>query len=95
MLGEPVVGVPVAFGPLGVAPLEREDTQLAREMRRRVRHTGRRLGLPVEPVPEETYGPFGPIFAMDQPASSAHTRAALGWQSTDLNLLRDLENIQP
>ena len=41
---------------------------------------GRRLGLPVESVPEETYGPFGPIFAMDQPSSSAITRAVLGWQ---------------
>src|SRR5690348_7590141 len=43
---------------------------------------GRRLGLPVEPVPQETFGPFGPIFAMDQPASSAHTRDALGWRPT-------------
>src|SRR6201999_268252 len=41
---------------------------------------GRRLGLPVEPVPEEAFGPFGPIFAMDQPATSAHTREQLGWQ---------------
>jgi nucleoside-diphosphate-sugar epimerase len=40
---------------------------------------GRRLGLPVEAVPQETFGPFGPIFAMDQPASSARTRDALGW----------------
>jgi nucleoside-diphosphate-sugar epimerase len=56
---------------------------------------GRRLGLPVEAVPEETFGPFGPIFAMDQPASSAHTRDALGWQPTHASLLEDLENIQP
>ncbi|MEV8548122.1 SDR family oxidoreductase [Streptomyces sp. NPDC051572] len=56
---------------------------------------GRRLGLPVETVPEETFGPFGPIFAMDQPASSAHTRDALGWQPTHSGLLKDLENIQP
>jgi nucleoside-diphosphate-sugar epimerase len=56
---------------------------------------GRRLGLPVETVPEETFGPFGPIFAMDQPASSAHTREALGWQPTHPSLLEDLENIQP
>ncbi|MCO5995172.1 SDR family oxidoreductase [Actinoallomurus rhizosphaericola] len=56
---------------------------------------GRRLGLPVETVPEETFGPFGPIFAMDQPASSAHTRDALGWQPTHPSLLEDLENIQP
>jgi len=56
---------------------------------------GRRLGLPVEAVPEETFGPLGPIFAADQPASSAHTRQALGWEPTHPSLLADLENIQP
>ncbi len=56
---------------------------------------GRRLGLPVASVPEETFGPFGPIFAMDQPASAARTREALGWQPTHPSLLDDLENIQP
>jgi len=39
---------------------------------------GRRLGLPVDSVAEETYGPFGPIFAADQPSSSTYTRWALG-----------------
>lgn len=56
---------------------------------------GRRLGLPVQSVPDETFGPFGPIFAMDQPASSAHTRQALGWEPTHPSLLQDLEEIQP
>jgi nucleoside-diphosphate-sugar epimerase len=56
---------------------------------------GRRLGLPVEPVPEETFGPLGAIFAMDQPSSSTHTREALGWEPKHPNLLDDLENIQP
>lgn len=56
---------------------------------------GRRLGLPVESVPEETFGPFGSIFAMDQPASSIHTRDALGWKPTHPSLLEDLENVQP
>lgn len=56
---------------------------------------GRRLGLPVKEVPQDSFGPFGPIFAMDQPASSAHTRDALGWQPTHPSLLEDLENIQP
>ena len=56
---------------------------------------GRRLGLPVEPVAEDTYGPFGPIFAADQPSSSARTRAALGWDPKNPSLLADLENIQP
>ncbi|MEU4621153.1 hypothetical protein AB0G04_14380 [Actinoplanes sp. NPDC023801] len=56
---------------------------------------GRRLGLPVESVPVETYGPLGVIFAADQPASSAHTRQALGWEPKHPSLLEDLENIQP
>lgn len=56
---------------------------------------GRRLGLPVQSVPEESFGPFGPIFGMDQPASSTHTRNTLGWQPTHPSLLDDLENIEP
>ena len=42
----------------------------------------------------ETYGPLGPIFATDQPSSSAHTRKTLGWEPTHPSLLEDLENIQ-
>jgi nucleoside-diphosphate-sugar epimerase len=56
---------------------------------------GRRLELPVEAVPEETYGPLGSIFATDQPASSAYTRKTLGWEPTQPSLLQDLENIRP
>jgi len=56
---------------------------------------GRRLGLPVETVPQDTYGALGPVFAADQPASSVHTREALGWQPSQPSLLADLENIQP
>jgi nucleoside-diphosphate-sugar epimerase len=56
---------------------------------------GRRLGVPVQPVPVETYGPVGAIFALDQPSSSAHTREALGWEPTHPSLLEDLELIQP
>jgi len=56
---------------------------------------GRRLGLPVEAAPQETYGPLGPIFAIDQPSSSTHTREALGWEPTHPSLLEDLERIQP
>jgi nucleoside-diphosphate-sugar epimerase len=56
---------------------------------------GRRLGVPVEPVPTETFGPIGAIFALDQPSSSTHTREALDWQPTHPSLLEDLENIQP
>ncbi|MEV6705228.1 SDR family oxidoreductase [Micromonospora wenchangensis] len=56
---------------------------------------GRRLSLPVRQVPEETFGPLGGIFAADQPSSSAHTRATLGWTPTHPKLLADLENLQP
>ncbi|WP_053847197.1 SDR family oxidoreductase [Streptomyces sp. NRRL B-24085] len=56
---------------------------------------GRRLNLPVEPVPAETFGPLGQIFASDQPSSSAHTRQALGWEPKHPSLLEDLENIEP
>ncbi|MEY9929667.1 nucleoside-diphosphate-sugar epimerase [Catenulispora sp. GP43] len=56
---------------------------------------GRRLGLPVQAVPTETYGPLGPIFATDQPASSTHTQQSLGWKPQHPSLLEDLENIQP
>lgn len=54
---------------------------------------GRRLGLPVQSVPGETFGPFAPIFLADQPASSAHTQQALGWTPVHAALLADLENI--
>jgi nucleoside-diphosphate-sugar epimerase len=56
---------------------------------------GRRLGVPVESVAAETFGPLGAIFAADQPSSSAHTREALGWKPVHPSLLTDLENIQP
>lgn len=56
---------------------------------------GRRLGLPVQSVAPETYGPLGPIFAADQPASSAHTRHVLNWEPRHPSLLEDLEKIQP
>jgi nucleoside-diphosphate-sugar epimerase len=56
---------------------------------------GRRLGLPVEPRPVEHFGPFGPIFATDQPASSARTREALGWTPTHPGQLEDLELLRP
>lgn len=55
---------------------------------------GRRLDLPVAAVPADTFGPVGPIFAVDQPSSSARTRAELGWTPTHPSLLEDLENIE-
>jgi nucleoside-diphosphate-sugar epimerase len=56
---------------------------------------GRRLNLPVRSVPTENFGPIGPIFAADQPSSSAITREKLGWTPVHPGLLADLENIQP
>jgi nucleoside-diphosphate-sugar epimerase len=56
---------------------------------------GRRLGLPVQSVPEANYGTLGPIFATDQPSSSTVTRKGLGWEPTHPSLLADLENIEP
>lgn len=56
---------------------------------------GRRLDVPVKSVPQEAFGPLGPLFATDQPSSSARTRAALGWEPTHPSLLADLENLQP
>jgi nucleoside-diphosphate-sugar epimerase len=56
---------------------------------------GRRLGVPVERVPEANFGPLGPIFASDQPASSTTTRAELGWEPQHPSLLADLEKLQP
>jgi nucleoside-diphosphate-sugar epimerase len=55
---------------------------------------GRRLNLPVHSVPQETYGPLGPIFAADQPSSSTHARQTLNWQPRHPSLLADLENIR-
>lgn len=56
---------------------------------------GRRLGLPVEALPDHAFGVLAHIFAIDQPASSAHTKDALGWTPTHPSLLEDLESLQP
>ncbi len=56
---------------------------------------GRRLGLPVASVPQDHFGPLGPIFSMDQPSSSAYTRRTLGWTPSHPSLLDDLENVRP
>jgi nucleoside-diphosphate-sugar epimerase len=56
---------------------------------------GRRLNLPVGPVPQETYGPIGQIFLADQPSSSAYTRQTLNWKPERPGLLEDLENLRP
>ncbi|WP_433364196.1 hypothetical protein ACQPZX_33530 [Actinoplanes sp. CA-142083] len=109
-MGQVVIAGAVALGPGGVAALEGEHAQLTGERRGGPGHAagdegdavrgiagviGRRLGLPVEAVPAETYGALGPIFATDQPSSSVHTRQELGWKPVHPSLLADLENIQP
>ena len=54
---------------------------------------GRRLGLQVESLSAESFGPLGAIFVVDQPSSSARTRRELGWEPKNLSLLEDLEQI--
>lgn len=52
---------------------------------------GRRLGLPVEPRGPEHFGWFAAFAGADIPASSAHTRKALGWMPTGPGLLEDID----
>lgn len=56
---------------------------------------GRRLGLPVVSVPREQaadhFGFLGHFFGLDIPASSAKTRASLGWQPTGPGLIEDID----
>lgn len=52
---------------------------------------GSQLHLPVRPVPAETYGVLGTIFAADQPSSSALTRERFDWQPSHPSLLDDLK----
>jgi nucleoside-diphosphate-sugar epimerase len=51
----------------------------------------RRLALPAEPRPAEHFGWFAHFAALDRPASSARTRAVLGWQPDGPGLLADLD----
>ena len=91
-------GRPVPAGPgvgTGRDGLARRGRRGRRGARHRRRSSAGGWACRSRSVPEENFGPFGPIFAMDQPASSAHTRDALGWQPTHPSLLEDLENIQP
>jgi nucleoside-diphosphate-sugar epimerase len=56
---------------------------------------GRHLNLPVVSVPPEDAGEhfswLGAFLALDAPASSALTRALLGWQPTQPGLIADLD----
>lgn len=52
---------------------------------------GRRLNLPVEPREREHFGWFATMAGGNMAASSARTRALLGWNPTGPSLLADLE----
>ena len=64
-------------------------------MRELAEAIGRRLGVPVaSKSPDQVAAHFGfyaPIVTSDQPASSTHTRALLGWQPREVGLLADFE----
>jgi nucleoside-diphosphate-sugar epimerase len=52
---------------------------------------GRRLGLPVESREREHFGWFAMMAGADMAASSARTRALLGWKPEGLSLLEDID----
>jgi nucleoside-diphosphate-sugar epimerase len=52
---------------------------------------GRKLGVPIAQVADDSFGPLSPIFATDQPSSSALTRERFGWTPSHPSLLDDLE----
>ncbi|MFF4113758.1 SDR family oxidoreductase [Streptomyces sp. NPDC001714] len=56
---------------------------------------GRRLGVPVESVPEDRraahFGFFGAFVSLDVPVRSGRTRELLGWQPVEPGLVADLE----
>lgn len=52
---------------------------------------GRRLGLPVASQEREHFGWFADFVAADMWASSGRTRSVLGWQPSEPDLLRDLD----
>ncbi len=64
-------------------------------MRRIAEVIGRRLGLPVASIAAEDamahFGFLGMFVGTDMPASSAKTRAELGWRPTEPDLLADLD----
>lgn len=56
----------------------------------------KKLEVPAQQVPHESFGALGEVFAMDQPSSSDKTRTGLSWTPTHLSLLDDLDqNLQP
>lgn len=59
-------------------------------MRRIAEVIGAELGLPTRPLPTESFGPLGEIFAVDQPAGNTLTRERFGWAPVHPGLLDDL-----
>ncbi len=51
---------------------------------------GEVLAIPVEQAPGEHFGPLAAIYAVDQPSSSAITRARFNWEPSHPSLLADL-----
>ncbi|WJY00374.1 SDR family oxidoreductase [Curtobacterium sp. 458] len=60
-------------------------------MRAVAESVSRQTGLPAQAVDPATLGVFGALLGGDQPASSARTRALLGWEPTGPTLLEDLD----
>ena len=60
--------------PRSFAGLLAEMTRRGGRVRDVAEGIGRRLALPVEAVPEEAFGPLGPIFATDQPSPGTHDK---------------------
>ena len=52
---------------------------------------GRHVNVPVASVPPDQLGFLGMVMAHDQPASSAETRASLGWRPVRPGLIADME----
>jgi len=56
---------------------------------------GKQLGVPVQAIPPERvmahFGWIGAFFSIDKPASSAKTRALVGWKPAHIGLVEDLE----
>jgi len=55
---------------------------------------GRRLDVPVRAVDVDHFGPMAMAIGLDNPTSSAATRALLGWEPTGQGLLEDLANYE-